>query len=1049
MKLDSQCLRRRDVFLKIEPLAAYSPFAPVTCSRLYGRDCMFNTGHEFGRISPTEIFGASLDALVYREYLDPNFAVPNTAKLIQADVNEPRWDRRIPGSVLYAKPGERLYIHLLNGDPKDCHSLHVHGVRYGIDSDGAWPFGVGSRGGARSDELRPGERWTYVFDVTDDRIGPWAFHDHSHRVQKNVNLGLFGALIVLDPLQPATDHRIPLFIHQLEGAAGGYHFQSPTLAPGAVYSQTFPTPGNCPYHCLIHGPSMAGQVQVITGAAAAADVYMVGPAGQQNVFNPQLTQVRPGGTVNWHNNGDRDHIVFAPGSGAATYCLNGRAYVGNTPTICAESGERLRWFLFNLDLGGVWHNFHPHSASWRLPAPPGGAADVHGLSPVEAFTVDTVAPPALTLPCELEELQCNPPADACLATLAGDFLFHCHIEEHMMAGLAGLVRSRDKVWVTDKLLRELNITLPFDGGCKDECPSVDVARCTPAAEDPRPQQMKMQPAEAAVRLGMGSTAMGGMGAGGGSAGPITMPVVDISKAAEEGIWELLPCDSQVLAVHSALLHTGKVLFFAGSGNDTAKNIAHDYRTAVWDYQNGTLYRPPTPIDLFCSGQTVLPDGRVLAAGGTLVYPPSGFIGLQDTYIFDPLTEQWTRVADMATARWYPGLVSLGDGRVLIAGGTGDRAHMVEIFSLLSGWTALDSDQWPAYPNLVVTETGQVFYTGTHIGIDSFAPFVFDIAANSKSAVAGLRHLTSRSQAPSVLMPPAQAQRVMALGGGGPADTSIADVDLVDLSVPAPVYSPGPPMLHARTMHQAIILPDRKVFVCGGGAKGEKVSAAVLDSEIYDPLTNSWRPGARATVPRLYHSAALLLPDGRVVTAGSNPAGGGDDELRLELYHPPYLFKGPRPFIESVSATDLKYGQVFEIDTPQAQEIEWVQLVRPVATTHSCENSQRLVDIPFERHGCRLRAHIPPNANLTPPGWYMLFLTDRRRIPSCATWVHITLGTAAAFAEEIDRSQVIWERPRDWKTIMGDMRPMAPKRRARSQATRKRPRVSKPRSRPST
>ncbi len=306
MKLDSQCLRRRDVFLKIEPLAAYSPFAPVTCSRLYGRDCMFNTGHEFGRISPTEIFGASLDALVYREYLDPNFAVPNTAKLIQADVNEPRWDRRIPGSVLYARPGERLYIHLLNGDPKDCHSLHVHGVRYGIDSDGAWPFGVGSRGGARSDELRPGERWTYVFDVTDDRIGPWAFHDHSHRVQKNVNLGLFGALIVLDPLQPATDHRIPL-----------------------------------PYHCLIHGPSLAGQVQVITGAAAAAYVYMVGPAGQQNVFNPQLTQVRPGGTVNWHNNGDRDHIVFAPGSGAATYCLNGRAYVGNTPTICAESGERL------------------------------------------------------------------------------------------------------------------------------------------------------------------------------------------------------------------------------------------------------------------------------------------------------------------------------------------------------------------------------------------------------------------------------------------------------------------------------------------------------------------------------------------------------------------------------------------------------------------------------------------------------------------------------------------------------------------------------------
>src|SRR6516162_5152087 len=109
-------LRRRDIFLRIEPLNNYSPLAPLTCARRYGRDCMFNEGHELGRVTPGEINAAILDALVYREYLDPDYLQPKRTKLIAADANEPPWDRRVPGAVLYAKPGERLYIHLLNGD---------------------------------------------------------------------------------------------------------------------------------------------------------------------------------------------------------------------------------------------------------------------------------------------------------------------------------------------------------------------------------------------------------------------------------------------------------------------------------------------------------------------------------------------------------------------------------------------------------------------------------------------------------------------------------------------------------------------------------------------------------------------------------------------------------------------------------------------------------------------------------------------------------------------------------------------------------------------
>jgi hypothetical protein len=106
----------------------------VLCARCYGRDCQFNEGHELGRIPAEEILQTRVGALVYREYLDPEYTTPNPAALVPADVTEPPWSRRVPGAVIWARPGERLYLHVRNGDPEECHSLHVHRLRYGIDS---------------------------------------------------------------------------------------------------------------------------------------------------------------------------------------------------------------------------------------------------------------------------------------------------------------------------------------------------------------------------------------------------------------------------------------------------------------------------------------------------------------------------------------------------------------------------------------------------------------------------------------------------------------------------------------------------------------------------------------------------------------------------------------------------------------------------------------------------------------------------------------------------------------------------------------------------
>src|SRR5918994_1845248 len=196
----------RDVYLKIQQLNGYSPVEPadhVTPPVKYRRDCMRGPGHEDGTIPADEVNARRLNALIYREYLDPQFLVPKPDKLILADINEPAFTHRVPGTVIYTRPCEILKIHVWNCDDGP-HSLHLHGLRYGIDSDGSWPFGTQTSDGRRSDEICPGQSWTYRFEITGEMLGAWPFHDHSRHIGESVNRGLFGGVVVLP-----QDHEHP------------------------------------------------------------------------------------------------------------------------------------------------------------------------------------------------------------------------------------------------------------------------------------------------------------------------------------------------------------------------------------------------------------------------------------------------------------------------------------------------------------------------------------------------------------------------------------------------------------------------------------------------------------------------------------------------------------------------------------------------------------------------------------------------------------------------------------------------------------------------
>src|SRR4051794_13904858 len=200
------------------------------------------------------------------------------------------------------------------------------------------------------------------------------------------------------------------------------------------------------------------------------------------------------------------------------------------------------------------------------------------------------------------------------------------------------------------------------------------------------------------------------------------------------------------------------------------------------------------------------------------------------------------------------------------------------------------------------------------------------------------------------------------------------------------------------MHlNTVLLPDHTVFVSGGSLKQEDEPLARLQAELYDPTTDTWRLMATAEVPRLYHSTALLLPDARVVAAGGNPEGGHsvpfvppdpEEEMRLEVFSPPYLFRGARPTISNASE-DIGYGETIAIGSPQAGNIRWVTLIRNGVTTHSFDSGQRLVDLDITgRDAGMLRAKVTANRNVAPPGWYMLFLVDQRGVPSVARWVRL-------------------------------------------------------------
>jgi len=287
----------------------------------------------------------------------------------------------------------------------------------------------------------------------------------------------------------------------------------------------------------------------------------------------------------------------------------------------------------------------------------------------------------------------------------------------------------------------------------------------------------------------------------------------------------------------------------------------------------TLNDGTTNANLFCSGHAFLPDGRLLVAGGHL----ADSHGLNQATIYDPAANTWTPTAVMNDGRWYPTAIALPSGSVLVLSGCFFDPTQNQVVNNLipqiwsdGNFTSIASvgAAFDLFPRMHVASTGIVYMTSLVQG--------WSLDVSGAGTWTALRDVVNPNglcdYAPSVLY---DVDKVLFAGGGNPPT---ANAETIDLSQAQLAWAATNPMNFPRRQHNGTILPDGTVLVTGGtrggGAPGTAAAFNDLDpgqpvhiAELWDPKTGQWTMLAAENTDRCYHSTAVLLPDGRVLSAG--------------------------------------------------------------------------------------------------------------------------------------------------------------------------------------
>jgi len=452
-----------------------------------------------------------------------------------------------------------------------------------------------------------------------------------------------------------------------------------------------------------------------------------------------------------------------------------------------------------------------------------------------------------------------------------------------------------------------------------------------------------------------------------------------------------PSEWPNVAIHAHVLPSGKVMFWSRrewSGAKPTEGLdPRECTPRLWDPTSNIFAELARPgYNLFCSGHTFLPDGRLLVTGGHV----SDGVGEKHAAIYDADRNTWTKLDDMNAGRWYPNAITLPTGGVFVFGGAVTPAegnNSVPQIWERGKWRSLAQfpppGDTPLYPMMHVAPDGRVFVAGPI----KHTWFLNTNGAGSWTegpASAG----TYRDFGSSVIY---DKGKVIIIGGGNPPQNT---AETIDLNQHTPAWQFTGNMKYARRQHNATILPDGRILVTGGtsGVGFNDLSKPVKTSEIWDPETGQWTEMDSERVPRMYHSVAVLLPDGRVLSAGGGeyrPDDGHENDPKdshrdAQIFSPPYLFQGACPEITTAPKV-INYGKQFTVQISHSSEARQINLVRLSSVTHAFNQNQRIIkNLVFTSNGeGKLQVVAPDSPNVCPPGHYMFFVLNSSGVPSVA------------------------------------------------------------------
>jgi hypothetical protein len=457
----------------------------------------------------------------------------------------------------------------------------------------------------------------------------------------------------------------------------------------------------------------------------------------------------------------------------------------------------------------------------------------------------------------------------------------------------------------------------------------------------------------------------------------------------------------IIPLHMALLPDGRILSY---GTDQSGVQGAQFVYDIWDPKLGTgaaahTVLPNTTLgdtDIFCSAASLLGSGfidgtngsgQLLIAGGDLSVAGLRNSSNGNVTLFTPKTNTLAASGKMNYARWYPTMITLRNGDKLVLGGAvtpGVGEPTPEVYNATSGWRTLPGIsmnigfyEWN-YPRGFVGFDGAVYLLQHDGGI-------YRITTDGAGTMTdtGARLAPGVFYYPDVMYAPF---KVLSVRGNRIVQT-------VDLTTNPPVVTTLPNISKNRIWANATLLADGGVLVTGGSGVDNQLTDVDYQAVYINPWSGSSRLSASASIPRLYHSAALLLPDGSVLTGGGG-APGPVNELNAEIYYPYYLYlndgsgnPAPRPTIVSAPST-LHLGQQFSVTVGSNDQISRINLIRIGMNTHSFDAEQRQTLVPFSQNGATITASLINTPETTPPGYYMLFVFNKAFTPAVAPIVSV-------------------------------------------------------------